>query len=77
MADIKNSYQINEIVANHVKYADDLNINGALDEIVKEGSKVYKTDAESSDVSALSAIKFRTHFRRDFKKFADRMVDKY
>jgi type I restriction enzyme R subunit len=77
LADIKNSYQINEIVANHVKYADDLNINGALDEIVKEGSKVYKTDAESSDVANLSGIKYRTHFRRSFKKFADQMVDKY
>lgn len=77
LADIKNSFQINEIVANHVKYADDLNIDGALDEIVREGSKVYKTDAEAHDVSELSGIKYRTHFRRSFKKFADQMVDKY
>lgn len=77
LADIKNSFQINEIVANHVKYADDLNIDGALDEIVREGSKVYKTDAESDYVTNLNKIKYRTHFRRDFKKFADKMVDKY
>lgn len=77
VADIKNSYQINEIVANHIKDADDLNINWTLDEILREGIKVYKTDADSKTVASLSPIKYRTNFRREFKKFADRMVDKY
>ncbi|CAJ1201460.1 Type-1 restriction enzyme R protein [Companilactobacillus paralimentarius] len=77
LADIDSSQKINKIVLSHVKNADDLNINGVLDEIVKEGTTVYTTDAESSRVKKLSKIKYRTHLRRSFKEFADQMVEKY
>lgn len=77
LADIDSSQKINKIVLAHVKNADDLNINGVLDEIVKEGTTVYTTDAESSRVKKLSKIKYRTHLRRSFKEFADQMVEKY
>ncbi|MFC6176654.1 type I restriction endonuclease subunit R [Companilactobacillus huachuanensis] len=77
LADIDSSQKINKIVLGHVKDADDLNINGILDEIVKEGTTVYTTDAESSRVKKLSKIKYRTHLRRSFKEFADQMVEKY
>ncbi|WP_125588329.1 type I restriction endonuclease subunit R [Companilactobacillus jidongensis] len=77
LADIDSSQMINEIVTNHVKSADDLNINGILDEIVKEGTSVYLTDADSEEVRELSKIKYRTHLRRSFKKFADQMIEKY
>jgi len=77
LADIDSSQKINKIVLGHVKDADDLNINGVLDEIVKEGTTVYTTDAESSRVKKLSKIKYRTHLRRSFKEFADQMVEKY
>ncbi len=77
LADIDSSQEINKIIENHVKSADDLNINGILDEIVKEGTVVYRTDADEEEVRELSRIKYRTHLRRSFKKFADKMVDKY
>lgn len=77
LADIDDSKKINTIIENHIKDVDDLNINGILDKIVKEGASVYKTDAESADVATLSNIKYRTHLRRSFKKFADQMVEKY
>ncbi|GEO63462.1 type I restriction endonuclease subunit R [Companilactobacillus nantensis] len=77
LADIDSSQKINKIVLSHIKNADDLNINGVLDEIVKEGTTVYTTDAESSRVKKLSKIKYRTHLRRSFKEFADQMVEKY
>ena len=77
LTDIEASQDINKLVSEHVKDADDLNIDGALDEIVKEACVVYRTDAESEKVRELSKIKYRTHLRRSFKKFADQMVDKY
>ncbi|WP_334352784.1 type I restriction endonuclease subunit R [Companilactobacillus sp. HBUAS56257] len=77
LTDIESSQEINKLVSDHVKDADDLNINGALDEIVKEACVVYQTDAESEEIKQLSKIKYRTHLRRSFKKFADQMVDKY
>lgn len=77
LTDIESSQEINRIVSNHIKDNDDLNLNGVLDEIVKEGSIVYRTDAESEEVKQLSKIKYRTHLRRSFKKFADQMVEKY
>lgn len=77
LADIDSSQSINKIVINHTKSADDLNINGILDKIVKEGSTVYRTDADSDEVKNLSKIKYRTHLRRSFKKFADEIIEKY
>lgn len=77
LADIDSSQSINKIVMNHTKSADDLNINGILDKIVKEGSTVYRTDADSDEVKDLSKIKYRTHLRRSFKKFADEIIEKY
>ncbi|WP_125714872.1 type I restriction endonuclease subunit R [Companilactobacillus kedongensis] len=77
LADIDSSQSINKIIENHVKSADDLNINGILDQIVKEGSTVYIDDADAEHVRDLSKIKYRTHLRRSFKKFADQIVEKY
>lgn len=77
LADIESSQSINAIIVNHVKAADDLNINGIFNKIVTEGADVYRTDAESEDVVKLSKIKYRTHLKREFKKFADQIVDNY
>lgn len=73
LTDIADSQLVNKIIENHVPGADDLNMSGELDNIVREGHAVYKTDAESSEVRALSKIKYRTHLRRDINKFADRI----
>lgn len=77
LADIADAQLVNRIIENHVIGADDLNSGGELDSIVKESDSVYKTDAEDSEVKKLSRIKFRTHLRRDFVKFADRIKKKY
>lgn len=68
---------MNKIIINHVLGADDLNSAGELDNIVREGHSVYRTDAESDDVKKLSKIKYRTHLRRDIAKFADEVKKKY
>lgn len=77
LADIKDSQLVNEILDQHVLGADDLNVNGELDNIVREGHSVYKTDADSDDVKSLSKIKYRTHLRKDIQKFADDLKKKY
>ncbi|GGI62969.1 type I restriction endonuclease subunit R [Limosilactobacillus caviae] len=77
LADIQDSHLINEILDRHVIGADDLNGNGELDNIVREGQAVYKTDAEDDEVKGLSKIKYRTHLRRDINKFADKLKKEY
>ncbi|WP_334329337.1 type I restriction endonuclease subunit R [Companilactobacillus sp. HBUAS59699] len=77
LADIDSSQTINEIIENHVKAADDLNIDGVLDEIIREGTFVYRTDSDSEEVRKLPKIRYRTELRRESRKFADQMVDKY
>lgn len=77
LTDISDSQQVNKIIENHVLGADDLNLDGELDNIVREAHSVYKTDAESDDVKKLSKIKYRTHLRRDIAKFADQIKQNY
>lgn len=77
LTDIADSQLVNKIIEQHVPGADDLNLDGELDNIVREGHAVYKTDAESSEVRALSKIKYRTHLRRDITKFADHIKKDY
>lgn len=77
LADIESTHLVNDILYKHVVGSDDLNGNGELDNIVREGDMVYKTDAESEEVKRLSKIKYRTHLRRDIKKFADELKKKY
>jgi len=77
LTDINSSQEVNQIISDHVEGADDLNINGVLDEIVKEACVVYRMDAESGEVKSLSKIKYRTSLRKNIKKFADQMVEKY
>lgn len=77
LADIEDAQLINKIIDQHIVGADDLNSAGELDCIVREAHSVYKTDAESPEVRKLSKIKYRTHLRRDFAKFADTIKKKY
>lgn len=77
LVDIKNSHTINEIIYNHVEGADDLNLNMELDEIVKEGAAVYKTDAEDENIQSLNKIKYRRALRDSLSEFADDIVKKY
>lgn len=77
LVDIRNTHTINEIIYNHVEGADDLNLNEEVDEIVKEGAAVYKTDAEDEEVQSLNKIKYRRKLRDTLQKFADDIVKKY
>lgn len=77
LADIESAQLVNKIIEAHVVGADDLNSAGELDNIVKEAQMVYKTDAESADVKALSRFKYRSHLRRNLTEFADKVKKEY
>lgn len=77
LADIESAQLVNKIIEAHVVGADDLNSAAELDNIVKEAQMVYKTDAESADVKALSRFKYRSHLRRNLTEFADKVKKEY
>ena len=77
LVDIKDNQRVNEIIYNHVQGMDDLNIDGDLDNIIREASLVYKTDAEDEKVRALAKIKYRRRLRETLSKFADDITKKY
>ena len=77
LVDIKDNQKVNEIIYNHVQGMDDLNIDGDLDDIIREASLVYKTDAEDEKVRALAKIKYRRRLRETLSEFADDITKKY
>lgn len=77
LVDIKDNQKVNDIIYNHVQGADDLNIDGELDNIIREASLVYKTDAEDKKVRALAKIKYRRRLRETLSEFADNITKKY
>lgn len=77
LVDIKDNQKVNDIIYNHVQGADDLNIDGELDNIIREASLVYKTDAEDEKVRALAKIKYRRRLRETLSEFADNITKKY
>lgn len=77
LVDIKDNQRVNEIIYNHVQGMDDLNIDGDLDNIIREASLVYKTDAEDEKVRALAKIKYRRRLRETLSEFADDISKKY
>lgn len=77
LVDIKDNQRVNEIIYNHVQGMDDLNIDGDLDNIIREASLVYKTDAEDEKVRALAKIKYRRRLRETLSEFADDITKKY
>lgn len=77
LVDIKDNQKVNDIIYNHVQGADDLNIDGELDNIIREASLVYKTDAEDEKVRLLAKIKYRRRLRETLSEFADDITKKY
>lgn len=77
LVDIPENQKVNEIIYNHVRGADDLNMNGEVDTIIKEATAVYKADAEDKSIKKLSRIKYMRSLRDDLSKFADEIVKKY
>lgn len=77
LVDIPENQKVNEIIYNHVQGADDLNMNGEVDTIIKEAASVYKVDAEDNSVKKMNKIKFMKNLRDDLSKFADQIVKKY
>ena len=75
--DIKDNQKVNVIIYIHVQGADDLNIDGELDNIIREASLVYKTDAEDEKVRLLAKIKYRRRLRETLSEFADDITKKY
>lgn len=76
LVDIKDNQRVNEMMITMFK-DDDLNIDGDLDNIIREASLVYKTDAEDEKVRALAKIKYRRRLRETLSKFADDITKKY
>lgn len=77
LVDISDSQRVNAIIYNHVQGADDLNIDGDVDSIIREASLVYTTDAEDEEIKALSKIKYRRKLRDSLNDFADDITKKY
>lgn len=77
LVDIKDNQKVNDIIYHHVQGADDLNIDGELDNIIREASLVYKTDAEDEKVRLLAKIKYRRRLRETLSEFADDITKKY
>ena len=77
LADISSSRIINELIDQHVADADDLNVNGSLDQILREAQVVYQTDAEDETVRKLNRIKYRVKLSRDLTAFANEIKKNY
>ena len=77
LVDIASSQRVNDVIYNHIEGADDLNLEGDVDNIVREASAVYRTDAEDEEVKSLSKIKYRRELRDNLQEFADDIVKKY
>ena len=77
LVDIASSQRVNEVIYGHIEGADDLNLEGDVDNIVREASAVYRTDAEDEEVKSLSKIKYRRELRDNLQEFADDIVKKY
>ena len=77
LVDIASSQKVNNVIYGHIEGADDLNLGGELDDIVREASAVYKTDAEDKEIQSLNKIKYRRQLRDHLQKFADDIVKKY
>lgn len=77
LVDIRDNQEVNTIIYNHVLDADDLNADGAVDQIIKEGSAVYKVDAENAKIKSLNKIRYRRQLRDQLNDFANQIVKKY
>ncbi|WP_251717593.1 type I restriction endonuclease subunit R [Lactobacillus agrestimuris] len=77
LVDIASSQKVNNVIYGHIEGSDDLNLGGELDDIVREASAVYKTDAEDEEIQSLNKIKYRRQLRDHLQKFADEIVKKY
>ena len=77
LVDIASSQKVNNVIYSHIAGADDLNLSGEMDDIVREASAVYQTDAEDKEVQSLNKIKYRRQLRDHLQEFADDIVKKY
>jgi type I restriction enzyme R subunit len=77
IVDISQSKLVNELIEKHTPGADDLNMTGELNAIIREGQTLYQEDAELEKVQHLSKVKYRNELRRAFTKFSDQIKKKY
>lgn len=71
---IIDSKSLRELIQNHTYQANDLNDNGAIDELLIQGAKVYTITAEDEAIRKLSKIKYRNGLRNAIYEFADKLV---
>lgn len=77
LVDIKDNQRVNEIIYNHVQGTDDLNMNGDLDNIIREASQVYTTDAEDEKIREFGKFKYLRSLSDSIREFADEITKKY
>ena len=77
LVDIKDNQRVNEIIYNHVQGMDDLNIDGDLDNIIREASLVYKTDAEDEKIRKFGKFEYLDKLSDSIREFADKITKKY
>ncbi|WP_028984039.1 type I restriction endonuclease subunit R [Sporolactobacillus terrae] len=77
LVDISQSKLVNQLIEKHTPGADDLNMTGELNAIIREGQTLYHEDAELDEVKRLSKVKYRNELRRAFTKFSDQIKKNY
>lgn len=77
LVDIKDNQRVNEIIYNHVQGMDDLNMDGDLDDIIREASLVYKTDAEDEKIRKFGKFEYLDKLSDSIREFADEITKKY
>ena len=56
---------------------DDLNMNGDIDNIIREASRVYTTDAEDEKIRKFGKFEYLAKLRDSIREFADEITKKY
>lgn len=74
LVDIKDNQRVNEIIYNHVQGMDDLNMDGDLDDIIREASLVYKTDAEDEKIRKFGKFEYLDKLSDSIREFADEIT---
>lgn len=72
-----NQTTFEEMLDRHVKNQDDLDNDGALSIIIREGASAYRDYVDDETISSLSRIKYRNQLRAALQKFADNLAETY
>lgn len=69
--------KLSNVLDHHVKGADDLDLDGTMSDLIKQGTHDYVDYAEDDKIRSMKKMKYRNELRGAFKEFADYMTDNY